>query len=41
MRKDEAGADVEDLSITPIYEAGRTGKFRPSESVMALPRTYD
>lgn len=28
MRKDEAGKDLEDLSITPIYEAGRSGKLR-------------
>lgn len=40
MRKDEAGADLEDLSITPIFEAGGAEKVRTS-SVMDLPQTYD
>lgn len=41
MRKeDAAGADLDNLSITPIFEAGRAGKLRTS-SVMDLPQTYD
>lgn len=37
MRKDEAAAGVDDLSMTPIFEAGRSGRIRIT-SEMDLPQ---